>query len=173
VTCAKCQRELEAESSFCRFCGAAVHEATPSRRFVRLPGEGKVAGVCAGLAAYFDADVTIVRLVWVVLSIIPGVLIGGLVAYIAAWILTPAATPAEQPAIMGRRLARSETNKQIAGVCGGLAEFFGVDSTIVRLAAVVLAIYPGAVIGGVIAYLIAWFIMPSARPPLPVMPTTA
>jgi phage shock protein C len=164
VTCAKCQRELEAESSYCRFCGTAVGDTTTtSRRFVRLPGEGKLAGICAGLAAYFDADVTIVRLVWVILSIIPGVLIGGLVAYIAAWILTPVARPEEQPAIMGKRLARSETDKQIAGVCGGLAEFFGVDSTIVRLAAVVIAIYPGAVIGGVVAYLIAWFIMPPAR----------
>jgi phage shock protein C len=163
VTCAKCQRELEAESSYCRFCGTAVGDTTTtSRRFVRLPGEGKLAGICAGLAAYFDADVTIVRLVWVILSIIPGVLIGGLVAYIAAWILTPVARPEEQPAIMGKRLARSETDKQIAGVCGGLAEFFGVDSTMVRLAAVVIAIYPGAVIGGVVAYLIAWFIMPRA-----------
>lgn len=163
MTCAKCLRELEAESSYCRFCGGAVHGTGSARRFVRLKSEGKVAGVCAGLAAYFDADVTIVRLVWVTLSIIPGVLIGGLVAYIAAWILTPAATPEETPAVMGRRLARSETDNQIAGVCGGLAEFFGVDSTIVRLAAVVIAIYPGAVIGGLIAYLIAWFIMPKAN----------
>ena len=163
MTCAKCQRELEAESSYCRFCGTAVSSTGTARRFVRLPREGKVAGICSGLAAYFDADVTIVRLVWVILSIIPGVLIGGLVAYIAAWILTPVASAEEQPVIMGRRLARSETDKQIAGVCGGLAEFFGVDSTIVRLAAVVIAIYPGAVIGGVIAYLIAWFIMPKAN----------
>ena len=173
MTCAKCQRELEAESSYCRFCGAAVRSTGNARRFVRLKSEGKVAGICAGLAAYFDADVTIVRLVWVTLSIIPGVLIGGLVAYIAAWILTPAATPEEQPVIIGRRLTRSDADRQIAGVCGGLAEFFGVDSTIIRLAAVVIAIYPGAVIGGVIAYLIAWFIMPSARPALPVVPTTA
>ncbi len=116
--------------------------------------------MCAGLAAYFDADVTLVRLVWVTLSIIPGVLIGGVVAYIAAWVLTPVAGPQDHR-LLGRRLARSETNKQLAGVCGGLAEFFGVDATIIRLAAVVIAIYPGAVIGGVIAYLIAWFIMPS------------
>jgi phage shock protein C len=172
VTCVRCQRELEVESSYCRFCGTAVRDTATSRRFVRLPGEGKIAGICAGLAAYFDVDVTIVRLVWVILSIIPGVLIGGLVAYIAAWILMPASSPEVQP-VIARRLARSETDKQIAGVCGGLAEFFGVDSTIIRLAAVVIAIYPGAVIGGVIAYLIAWFIMPSARPPLPVVPTTA
>ena len=126
---------------------------------MRLPDEGKIAGVCAGLAAYFDVDVTVVRLVWVILSIVPGVFIGGLVAYIAAWILTPVARPQDHLLPIGR-LARSETDKQIAGVCGGLADFFGVDSTIVRLAAVILAIYPGAIIGGVVAYLIAWFIMP-------------
>jgi phage shock protein C len=160
VTCVKCQREIEPESSYCRFCGAAVRDTDTRRRFVRLPDDGKVAGVCAGLAAYFDADVTLVRLVWVTLSIIPGVLIGGLVAYIAAWFLMPIAGPQDHRA-MGRRLARSETDKQIGGVCGGLAEYFGVDSTIIRLAAVVLAIYPGAVIGGIIAYLIAWFIMPA------------
>ena len=121
-----------------------------------------MAGICAGLAAYFDADVTIVRLVWVILSIIPGVLIGGLVAYIAAWILAPVAGPEERPAAVGKRLVRSESDKQIAGVCGGLAEFFEVDSTVIRLVAVVIAIYPGAVIGGVVGYLIAWFIMPRA-----------
>jgi len=128
---------------------------------VRLPDDGKVAGVCAGLAAYFDADVTLVRLVWVTLSIIPGVLIGGVVAYIAAWVLTPVAGPQDHRAI-GRRLSRSGTDKQIAGVCGGLADYFGVDSTIIRLAAVVIAIYPGAIIGGLVAYLIAWFIMPAS-----------
>jgi len=162
VTCVKCQREIEAESSYCRFCGAPVSPTEAPRRLVRVPDEGKIAGVCAGLAAYFDTDVTIVRLVWVILSIIPGVFIGGLVAYIAAWILAPVASPQDHRPL-GRRLARSETDKQIAGVCGGLAEYFGVDSTLVRLAAVIIAIYPGCVIGGIVAYLIAWFIMP-ARP---------
>jgi phage shock protein C len=161
VTCLKCQREIEAESSYCRYCGAAVRSADTGRRFVRLPDEGKLAGVCAGLAAYFDADVTLVRLVWVTLSIIPGVFIGGILAYIAAWMLTPVAGSQGQRFTI-KHLTRSETDKQIAGVCGGLAEFFGVDSTIVRLAAVVLSIYPGAIIGGIVVYVIAWFIMPAA-----------
>jgi phage shock protein PspC (stress-responsive transcriptional regulator) len=126
---------------------------------VRLPEDGKVAGVCAGLAAYFDADVTLVRLAWVTLSIIPGVLIGGFVAYIAAWAFAPVAGPQDHR-LVKKRLSRSETDKQLAGVCGGIAEYFGIDSTIVRLVAVILAIYPGAVIGGIVAYLIAWFIMP-------------
>ena len=171
MTCVKCQREIEAESSYCRFCGAPVRPTEAHRRFVRIPDEGKFAGVCAGLAAYFDTDVTIVRLVWVILSIIPGVFIGGLVAYIAAWILAPVASPQDHRPL-GRRLARSETDKQIAGVCGGLAEYFGVDSTLVRLAAVIIAIYPGCVIGGIVAYLIAWFIMP-ARPAASLQPAAS
>jgi phage shock protein C len=171
VACVKCQREIEAESSYCRFCGAPVSPTEAPRRFVRVPDEGKIAGVCAGLAAYFDTDVTIVRLVWVILSIIPGVFIGGLVAYIAAWILAPVASPQDHRPL-GRRLARSETDKQIAGVCGGLAEYFGLDSTLVRLAAVIIAIYPGCVIGGVVAYLIAWFIMP-ARPAASLQPAAS
>ena len=171
MACVKCQREIEAESSYCRFCGAPVRPTEAHRRFVRIPDEGKFAGVCAGLAAYFDTDVTIVRLVWVILSIIPGVFIGGLVAYIAAWILTPVTGPQDHP-LPGRRLARSGTDKQIAGVCGGLAEYFGVDATIVRLAAVIIAIYPGAVIGGIVAYLIAWFILP-ARPAASLQPAAS
>ena len=39
------------------------------RRLVRRPVEGKIGGVCAGLAEYFDADVALVRATWVVLSI--------------------------------------------------------------------------------------------------------
>jgi phage shock protein PspC (stress-responsive transcriptional regulator) len=47
-----------------------------------------------------------------------------------------------------------------------------VDATIVRLAAVIIAIYPGAVIGGIVAYLIAWFIMP-ARPAASLQPAAS
>jgi len=138
-----------------------------------MPHEGKLAGVCAGLAAYFGADVALVRLAWVILSIVPGAFIGGLIAYIAAWLLMPIAGPHEQRAFAGKRLVRSETDRTIAGVCGGLADYFGVDSTIVRLVCVIAAIYPGAVIFGVIAYLIAWFIIPVAHPPMQVVSTTA
>ena len=172
MTCTNCHRELEAESSYCRFCGARVTSG-PARRVARVPEEGKIAGVCAGLAAYFEADVTLVRLAWVALSIVPGVFVGGIVAYIVAWVLIPVAGAGDRRAFSGTRLVRSETDKTIAGVCGGLAEYFGVDSTIVRLVTVILAVYPGAVIGGVVVYLIAWFIIPAGRPPLQVLSTTA
>jgi phage shock protein C len=58
-----------------------------------------------------------------------------------------------------KRLYLSTTDKKIAGVCGGLAEYMEVDSTVVRLATVVVAIITG-VAPLVIGYLIAWFIIP-------------
>jgi phage shock protein C len=62
--------------------------------------------------------------------------------------------PPERPY---RRLTLSVTDKKIAGVCGGMAEYFGVDVTLVRLIAVVLALLGGS---GLIIYLVAWLIMP-------------
>lgn len=57
-----------------------------------------------------------------------------------------------------RKLYRSPTNKKIAGVCGGLAEYFGVDATIIRVIFVILLL-PGG-LPGLIPYLILWLIMP-------------
>jgi phage shock protein C len=50
--------------------------------------QAKVAGVCAGFARYFGLDVTLVRVLWVVLTVCP-VPSFGLVAYIVAWIVMP------------------------------------------------------------------------------------
>ena len=132
------------------------------RRLLRRPAEGKIAGVCAGLAEYFDADVALVRAACVVLSIWPGAIVLGIVAYIAAWALMPRADVDAATAPPRRRLARSNTDRRIAGVCGGLAEHFDVDPTIVRVAWVIMSIVAGAVVFGVIAYLVAWFILPPA-----------
>jgi len=122
-----------------------------------------LAGVCAGLAHYLKIDVTIIRLLWVFLTIVPGAIIGGVIAYAAAWLLMPeAAVPTEGAPV--QRLYRSETNRKLAGVCGGLAAYFKVDATLIRLAFVVLTIYPGAIICGVIAYVVAWMVIPLAPP---------
>jgi len=132
------------------------------RRLVRRPAEGKIGGVCAGLAEYFDADVALVRATWVVLSIWPGAIVLGVVAYIAAWILMPRAETSGAAATTRARLVRSHTDRRIAGVCGGLADYFDLDPTIVRVAWVVVSIVVGAVVFGIIAYLVAWFIIPPA-----------
>src|SRR5262245_42474645 len=102
-----------------------------THRLTRPTTDRKLAGVCAGLANYFDVDVVLVRAAWLVFSIVPGAVIGGVLAYIAAWLVIPESTESA-PAPSGRRLTRSQTDRQIAGVCGGLAEYFGVDATPVR-----------------------------------------
>jgi phage shock protein PspC (stress-responsive transcriptional regulator) len=161
VTCRRCAKELEPESRYCRFCGTAVATGPQRRTLTRLPDYGRIAGVCAGLAAYFNTDVTLVRLIWVVLSIVPGMIIGGAIAYAAAWLLLPVSILPPAPFVTERRLFRSLADRKIGGVCAGLAHYIGLDTTVVRLLWVILSIYPGAIIGGVIFYLVAWFIMPT------------
>lgn len=171
MTCARCSREIEADSEFCRFCGGAARERPRPRRLTRSPADGKIAGVCAGLARYFNTDVTLVRLACLILAVVPGIVIGGLVAYVIAWVVLPADGTMEPRQDVGRRLVRSTTDRKIAGVCGGLAEYLGVDSTIVRLAWVILSIYPGAVVCGLIAYGIAWLVVPKAPEPATLYPS--
>jgi phage shock protein C len=56
-----------------------------------------------------------------------------------------------------RKLYRSRTNRQVAGVCGGLAEYFSVDATLIRVLFVVLAVLGGS---GIVLYLALWIIVP-------------
>lgn len=56
-----------------------------------------------------------------------------------------------------KKLYKSQVDKKICGVCGGIAEYLGVDSTIVRLAWVLLSACFGS---GIIAYIIAALVMP-------------
>jgi phage shock protein PspC (stress-responsive transcriptional regulator) len=165
MACEYCQHETESGSGFCRFCGSALGSTPPiARRLTRRPAEGHIAGVCAGFAQYFNLDPTIVRLAWIILSIAPGAIIGGAIAYAACWALMPESREPlpERPA--EKKLQRSFADRKIAGVCGGLAAYLGVDPTLVRVAAVILGLYPGAVIGGIVAYVIAVLVIPPAPP---------
>jgi phage shock protein C len=58
-----------------------------------------------------------------------------------------------------KRLLRTRDDQMIAGVCGGLARYFGVDPTLVRVLAVIALVFgfPAALVG----YVLAWAIMPS------------
>jgi phage shock protein C len=57
-----------------------------ARRVYRMNGGRMIGGVCAGLADYFDVDITLVRVVFVVLALVNGV---GLILYIILWIILP------------------------------------------------------------------------------------
>ncbi|MDR0853718.1 MAG: PspC domain-containing protein [Clostridiales Family XIII bacterium] len=56
-----------------------------------------------------------------------------------------------------KRLFLSDTNKVFAGVCGGIGEYFDIDPTVIRVIWVILALAFGS---GILAYIIAWIVMP-------------
>lgn len=58
-----------------------------------------------------------------------------------------------------KRLLRSSSDRWIAGVCGGIAEYFGWDPAIVRLAYVLLSVCSAA-FPGLLVYIVLWLIMP-------------
>ena len=58
---------------------------------------------------------------------------------------------------MKKRLYKSSTDKKVCGVCGGIANYFGVDPTVIRLIWVIFTLAGGS---GLIAYIIAAIIMP-------------
>ncbi len=62
---------------------------------------------------------------------------------------------------MEKKLRRS-TNKMLAGVCGGLGEYFGIDPTLIRIGYVLVSIFSAA-FPGILVYLILWIIMPPAE----------
>lgn len=61
-----------------------------------------------------------------------------------------------------KRLYRSKSNRVIAGILGGVGEYFGIDPVLIRLAFVALTIFTG-IVPGVIFYLVALLIIPERK----------
>lgn len=78
---------------------------------------------------------------------------------------TPQTAPVA-PAIK-KRLMRSRSDKKIAGVCGGFAHYFDVDSTLISLIWLLFVFFGG---GGVLAYIVAWIVMPLEPEPMAFAP---
>jgi phage shock protein C len=87
--CTRCGIQLNDEN-FCPQCGQPTGRFVPARppeTNLSIPAEGrKIGGVCAGFARYIGMDVTLVRILWLVIAIFTGV---GFVAYLVAWLLMP------------------------------------------------------------------------------------
>jgi phage shock protein C len=59
----------------------------PAKRLRRIQEGKKIAGVCAGFAEYFGTDVTLMRIIWLALLLLPPNV--GIIAYIVAWAVLP------------------------------------------------------------------------------------
>ena len=90
--CTRCGTELRTQDKFCCECGTATQRNAPrpatADRLSRPVYGKKIAGVCAGFARHLGADVTLVRIIWLVLCVWP-VPLFGVIAYIVAWIVMP------------------------------------------------------------------------------------
>ncbi len=105
--CTRCGSQLEETVRFCSQCGAPTVNAPRSGtrggapRLMRPVDNQKIAGVCAGFARYFDVDVTLVRILWIV-SVIWPIPFTGIIGYVIAWIIMPLDTT---PAVVTARTA--------------------------------------------------------------------
>lgn len=101
MICGNCQREIADYSRYCYFCGkhqASAFTGSPTQRLHRSVTDSKIAGVCGGVAEYFQTDSTIVRLVWVFVTFFTG-LIPGIVVYAVAWMIMPEMAVVVQPTV--------------------------------------------------------------------------
>lgn len=90
--CTQCGARLDDSVRFCTSCGKPIGVVQPvfgtaPRKLRRIVARKKIAGVCAGFAEYFDTDLTLMRVIWLVLAIMPPNV--GLVAYPVAWAVLP------------------------------------------------------------------------------------
>ena len=71
--CNYCGKVIQDDAAVCAYCGIRVGASVARKRLVRPRQGRKIAGVCLGFAEYFDIDVTVVRLVWLITSFMTGI----------------------------------------------------------------------------------------------------
>ena len=98
--CNYCGKVIQDDANVCAYCGTRVGAVLARKRLIRTRADRKIAGVCSGMAEYFDLDVTLVRVVWLVVACTTGI---GLLAYPIAWIVMPE-EPLGLPAPAGQRV---------------------------------------------------------------------
>jgi phage shock protein C len=86
--CNACGKAIADDARFCAYCGTVLGLPPAPKKLIRSRTDRKIAGFCAGLGYYLDLDVTLVRLVWALVTLMAGVF-PGVVVYVLAWIIVP------------------------------------------------------------------------------------
>ncbi|MCA6381501.1 MAG: PspC domain-containing protein [Cytophagales bacterium] len=114
-------------------------------------------GVCAGLGHYFSIDPVWPRVLFALLVL--GSYGGLLLAYIILWIVIPNSNQLPDDASI-KKMYRDPEKKVLGGVASGVAAFFGVDITVIRVLFIVFAFLGGL---GLLLYIILWIALPQAN----------
>jgi len=126
-----------------------------SKKLHRNISDKVIAGVASGISNYFQVDPIIIRIIFLASLFAGGF---GFFAYIICWIGIPAKDGSEP--IITRRYYRDMDDKVIGGVAMGIAKYFSVDVSIIRILFIVSIFFGGF---GLIVYFILWFITPEAK----------
>jgi phage shock protein C len=102
--CNACGKAISEDARFCTYCGTVVGNPPAPKKLRRSRADRKVAGICSGTGAYLDLDVTVVRLVWALITVMAGVL-PGIVVYLLAWIIIPEEPEARPVVATGQPVA--------------------------------------------------------------------
>lgn len=100
-----------------------------AKKLYRDENDKVIGGVCSGLANYFNVDVVVVRILFVILAVSFGV---GIIPYLVLWIAVPSSASAQIGA-QRKKLYRDTDDKIIGGVCSGMGHYFGVNAWIPRI----------------------------------------
>jgi phage shock protein PspC (stress-responsive transcriptional regulator) len=109
--------------------GNSYNPSTGHKRLYRDENNKVLGGVCAGLANYFNVDIVVVRIIFVVLFFAFGF---GLLPYIIMWVAVPSSA-INQIGGSRKKLFRDADEKMIAGVCSGIGNYFGINPWIPRV----------------------------------------
>ena len=84
--CNYCGKVIQDDAAVCAYCGIRVGASLARTKLIRPRHGRKIAGVCLGFSEYFDVDVTLVRIVWLITALMTVI---GLLSYPIAWIIMP------------------------------------------------------------------------------------
>lgn len=127
-----------------------------NRRLARSTTDRQIAGVCGGLAEFLNVDPALVRLLFAIL-ILGG---EGIFVYAFLWLVLPEDIDLAADIDSPVELYRSETDRVVAGVAGGIAEYFRVDANLVRALFVMMALTGGT---GVLLYIVLALLIPEEQ----------
>src|SRR5262249_45399555 len=85
--CNYCGKAIQEDAQVCAYCGKRVGAVSARSRLIRPRAGRQVGGVCLAFAEYFDLDVSLIRVVWLLVAIFSGGF--GFIAYLIGWFVIP------------------------------------------------------------------------------------